>query len=1062
MKFSYNFNNTILNLLKLQLMKSIFTKSLWILVLIIQSTFLYSQSNAVTGKVTDNVGETLIGVTVIEKGTNNGTTTNLDGVYSLDLEASSATLVFSYTGYKDIEIVASSPTIDVLMEINVSTLDEIVVTGIRGAQLREVSISRNAATVIEAITPVDIGSFSDDNVADALERVAGVQIERNEDGVSGDRVSIRGIGPQFVQITMNGRTPISAGNEGRSDMRKFNLNIIPTEIISGARIHKTTQAKEIATDIGGTIDFQSIRPLDQRYKNGKNHFASVNVRGSNNTNFEDNSLNPRVSTVFGGKVNDKLGAAISLVYADENFYREEAALRGYRSVDLREDTNNDGVFNTNDGDQLYEDILVPATHNNNYINDSRQHIGISTAIQFKPNEKLGFLLDYNLTQLKNDSDRQYFQVSMAPGGNNGLLGQTDDNFFSPGSFELNGNNLLYVDAGGASLSRVNLQNRATAYDNYTTNNIAGLNTNYQATDKLSVNFDLSYSNLDFFQNLKNIGSSRLDGRDYDQSDFSFDIRGERPLYGLPEAAFDPTAFGLLNTTVRHIRTKGHNYASRLDLAYDLNKKTTFSIGSRYAITDFETREAGANSNDFGGYTEEQKAEFIALRSAENNFTPAGFMYGDTGLPQWVNTPSQAVLDMTPTFSALDGGSVFDFNTPLGEVTSEADNLALVSARSYRAKESSFSSYAQVETGTKLFNIPIYLNFGVRVINTINESSGFTGVDQRDPIEGVNTTVNDAFYHEVDNSRWDVLPSFNANIKIRKNLQYRVSVARGASRPRYRDMVPNNDIQYLDPSSAIFDPNSPDYISDLGTSIYRGTIRSGTPNLEPYTAWMYDNTIEYYVKNGGSFRGSIFYKDIKNYIGQQTIVNQPYPGEEELGIALPAGQEDLLFDISKPINITNAQLYGFEIGFNQHFTFLPRFAQGFGLKANYALVESNFDGAVGDATNGFPGTSKHNLNGILYYEKYGLSIRVTAAYRSNYLSNLGGVGSTRADEAHYTNATNLIGFSMKYKFLKKFNVTVGANNITGVDLRRYIGDDTQNLTSYYVRNPIWKVGLRCKL
>ena len=125
-----------------------------------------------------------------------------------------------------------------------------VVSGIRGAQLREVQITREASTVIEAITPVDIGSFSDDNVADALQRVAGVQIERNVDGVSGDRVSIRGIGPQFVRVTMNGRTPISAGSEGRSDMRKFNMNMIPTEIISGARIHKTSQAKEIATDIG--------------------------------------------------------------------------------------------------------------------------------------------------------------------------------------------------------------------------------------------------------------------------------------------------------------------------------------------------------------------------------------------------------------------------------------------------------------------------------------------------------------------------------------------------------------------------------------------------------------------------------------------------------------------------------------------------------------------------------------------------------------------------------------------------------------------------------------------
>jgi len=1043
-------------------MKSNITKSLWMLFLIVQSTFMYAQSDSVKGTVIDESGETLIGVAVIEKGTSNGTTTDLDGIYKIDLTAPNAILEFSYTGYKNKEIVASKTIIDVEMEVNIASLDEIVVTGIRGAQLREVQITREATTVIEAITPVDIGSFSDDNVADALQRVAGVQIERNVDGVSGDRVSIRGMGPQFVKVTMNGRTPISAGNEGRSDMRNFNLNIIPTEIISGARIHKTSQAKEIATDIGGTVDFQTIRPLNQRYKKNKNHFASINLRGSSNTEFADITINPRFSGVFGGKINDRLGAALSVIYADEKFLREESALRGYRSLNFREDTNNDGIFNIDDGDQLYEDILVPATHNNTYINDRRRRLGLSTAIQFKATDKLEFLLDYTLTQIKNDSDRQVFQISMAPGGNNGLLGQSDNNFFSPGSLELNGNNLLYLDAGGASLSRVNLQNRNQFYDNYTTNNIAGLNTKYQATDKLSVNLDFSYSNLDFFQNLKNTGTSRLDGRDYDNSSFSFDIRGERPFYGLPDEAFDPTAFGLLNTVVRHIRTKGENYASRLDLTYDLNRKTTFTIGARLAMTDFESREAGANSNNFGGYTEEQKAEFIALRSGENNLTNEGFLNGDTGLPQWISTPGRAILDMTPAFAALDGGSVFDFNTPLSDVTSLDSNLILSSGRSYGAKETSFSSYAQVETDTRLYNVPVSLNFGVRAINTINESRGFSGIDQRDPLTNANSIVDAGLYHEVDNSRWDILPSFNVNFKIRKNFQYRVSVARGASRPRYRDMIPNNDIEFIDPNSEIFDPNSPNYIADLGSSVYRGTIRSGTPDLEPYSAWMFDNTFEYYVKNGGQFRASFFYKDIKNFIGRQTLVDQPYPGEEALGFALPAGQENLLFDISKPINITDAQVYGFEIGFNQHFTFLPGFAKGFGLKANYALVASNIDGAVGDATNGFPGTSKHNINGTVYYQKYGLSLRFVAAYRSNYLSNLGGVGSTRADEAHYTNGTTTLGCSVNYKFMKKLSGSLGVSNLTGVDIRRYIGDDTQNLTSYYRRNPVWKIGLRAKL
>ena len=315
-------------------MKSLITKSLWMFFFVLQGTYMYAQSTSVTGKVTDEFGETLPGVTILEKGMANGTTTGLDGIYSLDLTAPSSVLIFSFTGYRTIEIEANNPTIDLQMEVDVASLDEIVVTGVRGAQLREVAITRDATTVIEAITPEDIGSFSDGSVTDALQRVSEVQIERNVDGVSGDRASIRGIGPQFVRVTVNGRTPISAGNEGRSDFRKFNLNVIPSEIISGARIKKTGQAKEVSTAIGGTIDFQTIRPLDKRYKKGKNYFASINLRESSNSEFEDIDFNHRISGVFGGKINDKLGAAISVMYRDEIFRRDDAGLRGYRILDL--------------------------------------------------------------------------------------------------------------------------------------------------------------------------------------------------------------------------------------------------------------------------------------------------------------------------------------------------------------------------------------------------------------------------------------------------------------------------------------------------------------------------------------------------------------------------------------------------------------------------------------------------------------------------------------------------------------------------------------------------------
>ncbi|NRD20711.1 TonB-dependent receptor [Winogradskyella eckloniae] len=1040
--------------------------SQFILLIILFQCFIgFAQDIVITGVVTDVNKVPLPGASIIEKGTKNGAMTNMDGEYSIELKNDDAILVFHYIGFKTIEYSTTGKNvIDVVMVVDSEALDEVVITtGIRAAQRSAIDLKRNATNVIEAITPEDIGSFSDSNVADALQRVASVQIERNVDDVSGDRVSIRGLGPQFVKVTMNGRVPISGGNEGKSDFRKFNLNVIPTEIISRAKIHMTSQAKHTSTSLGGTVDFETLKPLDKKYKKGKNYFASLNVRASADSEFKDiestynASPNYRVNAAFGGKLNDNLGAIVSVINSDEAYAKQSSTFRGYRFVDLQEDSNNDGVFNVDDGDQLYEDVLTPATINNVYMNGVRRRLALATAIQWKVNDNLEFIGDYVLTRLNSDSDRQMFQMSLAPGGANGLFGA--NNFFSPGSIDFNGNNLLYIDGAGSQLNGANIQNKNQFYDNHATNNIAGLRTKFKASDKLKIDIDMAYSNLNFFQNLTQI-TTRLNGSDYDKDSFSIDLRGELPQYSIPDEAFDSSLLTLRPTARRLIRTKGDNFSSKLDFEYKLSNKTDLFVGSRIATTEFEAREASLN---YSNYTTEQEESIIALIG--DNLTSDGFMYGDIGLSQWLYTPGREVLNLTPDFANLDGGSAFDFETPLSEVESDEDNLQLSRSRSYGAREMSFANYAQVDTKVTVFNIPTYVNFGVRVIKTDNTSWGFSAVSQFDPLtedDVSDVELNGALYHEVDNSRWDVLPSFTANFDLRENIKYRWSISRGIARPAYRNLIPNASIRFLDPSSEIFDPSSPNYVSDLGSSTIRGTITTGNPYITPYSAWMFDNTLGVYTKNGGSFTGSVFYKRLIDYIGRETLINQAYPGEEELGVAIPAGQEDLLFDISKTINITNAQLYGFAIGFNQHFTFLPGFASGFGLRANYSYVGSNFDDAYGDATNGLPGSSKHSFNSVLYYQKYGFSFRFAAAYRSNYLSNLGGVGNTRADEAHYTEGTTRLGMNLKYKFTKALTVSVSVSDLTGEDNRRYIENDTNNLNSYYRNNPNWTLGLRLKI
>jgi TonB-dependent receptor len=956
--------------------------------------------------------------------------------------------------------------INVQLETDAVSLDEIVITaGVRNSQLQAVKIKRQAASVIEAITPEDIGAFSDVNVADALQRVPGVQIERNVDGITGDRVSLRGIGPQFVGVTINGRTPLSAGNEGRSDFRVFNLNIIPTEIINRAIINKTSQAHKSISAIGGAVDFSTIKPLDYRYAKGKKLFGSISENGLSNSTMDNIKLNSRFSGVLGGKITDNLGVIVSAVYADEQYSRDETVLRDFRNIDFRVDGDNDGVWNPNNpNDVLYKDALVPRINNNVLINENRHRLGLSTALQWKASDRVEITFDYVLSKFHNNSNRDGIQTIFNPGGPNGLFGQRVTNFFAPGTISFNNNVVTHLDASGTSKSRVLIRLYDRDFNNQSTNNIAGLNTKYKISDKLIAKIDLSYSDINFLQDLSTRGNYQLGG--FAQGGIKYDFRSvDKPYFRYPNAITGSEGtITPINAVKRQIKTLGDNYTAKLDFDYEFNEKSNLTFGTYLSKTNIETRTVQGVQRFTGRFiTAEQRKSLIDLVTP-NNLTSRDFLNGLGGVTRWLQIPGKGVFDMFPVFAAQTGGTAFNFDTNLRDVKSETGQLPLRLGDSWGAEETTFATYFQYDSESTLFNLPVKYNIGVRAINTTNNSKGFSAVSTIDPgMSGGGGAVDGALYHETENSDWHFLPSLNTNFELRSNMNLRIAVSKVVSRPRYQDMAPRNSIRYIDPNSSIFDPSSPDYEPNLGTSTLRGTITSGNPDLKPYSAWMFDTTYEIYSKNGGSFVASVFYKSIKDFIGVQSLANQPFSGFEELGVNLPSNQQDLLFTISKPINSTDAKLYGFELGFNQHFTFLPGFAKGFGLQANYTNVGSEFDEAVGDAVNGFPGTSKDNFNTVLYYEKYGFTGRFTVAHRGNYLSRLGGTGSTRADASYYTESTTMLGASLQYRLpSKKVIFTASVANLTGEDVRRYLLNDPKNLFGYFERNPIWTFGLRYKL
>ena len=141
-------------------------------------------------------------------------------------------------------------------------IEEVTVYGIRSSLDTAADIKRNSDSIVDAITAEDIGLFSDNNIGEALQRVPGVQLER-ADNNEGSRISIRGLGPRFVRTTLNGRTALSSpGGENGTDARGFSFGLIPSEVITQATVHKSSQAIDVEGGIGGLVNLETTRPLD--------------------------------------------------------------------------------------------------------------------------------------------------------------------------------------------------------------------------------------------------------------------------------------------------------------------------------------------------------------------------------------------------------------------------------------------------------------------------------------------------------------------------------------------------------------------------------------------------------------------------------------------------------------------------------------------------------------------------------------------------------------------------------------------------------------------------------
>src|SRR6187431_1371441 len=193
-------------------------------------------------------------------------------------------------------------------------LEEVVVTGFRGSLNTALGQKREATAAIDSIVAEDIGKFPDSNLAESMQRIPGVTLSRG-DGGEGRQISVRGLGPGFTRVRVNGMEGAAqtgssdiygAGNSGRS----FDFNIFPTEIFSQLAVRKTTSADVEEGSLGATVDLRAPRPFDR-----DGTAMSITARGITNSVSKD--VDPRFSALFSKQFGDgQFGVLASVAYQE--------------------------------------------------------------------------------------------------------------------------------------------------------------------------------------------------------------------------------------------------------------------------------------------------------------------------------------------------------------------------------------------------------------------------------------------------------------------------------------------------------------------------------------------------------------------------------------------------------------------------------------------------------------------------------------------------------------------------------------------------------------------------
>ena len=566
--------------------------------------------------------------------------------------------------------------------INEDEEARIVITGIRGSLIRSMDMKRDADNIVDAISSEDIGKFPDQNVAESLQRITGVAIDRN--GGEGQLVSVRGLGPEFNSVLVNGRTmaTISGG-------RAFSFDTLASELISGAEVHKTQKANLTEGAIGATINVTTLRPLDI---NGFKAVGSAKAFYDHMTGSTKPQFSGLLSNTF---ADNKMGALVSIAYSERESQYDHAEVAGYRQGK---------TLNLANGSTL-ENVKPPRNYDQIAHEESRKRTGGTVSFQYQPVEEVTMTVDALYSKYEVDYTQNVLAHWIEPGA------------ITDATIDANRTVTSFTSAGADSktdfLNRIS--NRPTETQAY------GFNVSWDATDSLSLFGDIAYSEAE-----SENGGKVTDTVASYQHEYTLDnTAGEL----LPALTF-PTSINMDSVYAGWAARGGDDINDEI-LEVKLDGEFKFDSGVLAKIgfgTMYSDRTLGKTSysteSDIAVLYGNNKPNHVNLpQSLFSTYDADGFLSAAHGNPaqQWLAFNSEELFSYLLSDTAInqlaDPAAARALLAQHNGYSAHRDNSA------YEINEQTQSFYVDFQLEGELGLMPWSVTAGVRYVETENLSSG---------------------------------------------------------------------------------------------------------------------------------------------------------------------------------------------------------------------------------------------------------------------------------------------------------------------------------------------------